>query len=120
MTGRRRDRASSCELISSDSTDICTYRAVVRRSAWPSRCITAFGFSPASISHEACITVAVFRRVAALTLGVMDCLLGRDYMAFPFWPRLVTLFRLRQGAGRCGGASVRWPGAVVAAVTSGV
>ena len=26
--------------------------AVVRRSAWPSRCITAFGFSPASISHE--------------------------------------------------------------------
>lgn len=37
------------------SSRTCTYRAVVRRSAWPSRCITAFGFSPASISHEACV-----------------------------------------------------------------
>ena len=37
------------------SSSTCTYRAVVRRSAWPSRCITAFGFSPASISHEACV-----------------------------------------------------------------
>jgi transposase len=27
----------------------------MRRSARPSRCITAFGFSPASISHEACV-----------------------------------------------------------------
>jgi Transposase len=40
---------------SSVSSSTCTYRAVVCRSAWPSRCITAFGFSPASISHEACV-----------------------------------------------------------------
>src|SRR5712671_6462110 len=46
---------------------------------------------------------------------------GRGYIALPpSWPQLVIRFRLRHGAGRCSGASGRWPGAVVAVVTSGV
>ena len=50
--------SSPSNLLAADSpvsSSTCTYRAVVRRSACPSRCMTAFGFSPASISHEACV-----------------------------------------------------------------
>ena len=44
---------------------------------------------------------------------------GRCYIASPpSRPRLVTRFRLWRGAGRCSGASGRWPGAAVAGRTS--
>ena len=44
---------------------------------------------------------------------------GRCYIASPpSRPRLVTRFRLWRGAGRCSGASGRWPGAAVAGWTS--
>jgi NACHT domain len=63
------------------------------------------------------ITVAVFRRVAALPLSVTPVFGGRLRGVTSFRPSLVTLSWWR-AAGRCSGASGRRPGAACVVVTS--
>jgi hypothetical protein len=46
------------------------------------------------------------------------CAGGYYIVSPPSRPRLVTRFRLWRGAGRCSGASGRWPGAAAAGATS--
>ena len=64
-----------------------------------------------------CITVAVFRRVAALPLSVTPVSEVRLHGVTSFRPSLVTLSWWR-AAGRCSGASGRRPGAACVVVTS--
>ena len=64
-----------------------------------------------------CITVAVFRCVAALPLSVTPGSEVRLHGVTSFRPSLVTL-SWRPAAGRCSGASGRRPGAACVVVTS--
>ena len=83
--------------------------------------LSSADISPHVIRHSRAmhlyITVAVFRRVAALPLSVTPVSEVRLHGVTSFRPSLVTL-SWRPAAGRCSGASGRRPGAACVVVTS--